>query len=94
MMDIKQIAIEAKLIRGKDLETTYSDWEKELNIFAQKIIAAYNAEWIAEPVAYFQLNGRIYEQTVHPINDIKYIKEFELDMENVFPLYTKPKEMK
>ena len=51
-MDIKQIAIEAGLISGNDLEATYSDWEKELNLFAQKIIAARDAEWMAGLVGY------------------------------------------
>jgi hypothetical protein len=48
MMDIKQIAIESGLISGNDLEATYLDWEKELNLFAQKIREARDAEWVSQ----------------------------------------------
>jgi len=51
-MNVKKLAIDSGLVNGSDTDTTYDDWEKEIELFAQKIIAARDAEWMAEPVAW------------------------------------------
>jgi hypothetical protein len=85
-MDIKKLAIESGLVSGNDLEATYSDWEKELNLFAEKLIAAYHAEWIAEPIGYVCKSENYTESLIS--DNAKLWGVYTI------PLYAQPKEMK
>lgn len=91
-MDIKQIAIESGLVSGNDIEATYSDWEKELNLFAQKIRDARDAEWMAEPFGYYWKTIKQDEEGVIFGPEVKDYPEWQL--EEMQPLYIQPKEVK
>jgi len=86
-MDIKKLAIESGLVGGNNKDVTYAEWEKELNLFAQKIREARDAEWMAEPVGYFEHSeGADY--------DYCYFAYSKNSNRQQTPLFAQPKEVK
>ena len=82
-MDIKSVLAECRIEINRQpwaKVVFYTLGDDELEIFAQKIIAARDAEWMAEPVAY----------TDGDDNRLKWYSEEGTST----PLFCKPKEVK
>jgi len=85
-MDIKQIADECGLIHMSGYVTVKYIGMEELELFAQKIKAARDAEWMAEPVGYVR-KCEYYTGSVIS-NDSNYYGGYSV------PIYIQPKEVK
>jgi len=89
-MDIKQIAAECCLTHeaGDGLHAI----SVSLIEFAQKIIDARDAEWMAEPFGYYWSTTTFDESGIITAEEVKDYPEWQL--KEMQPLYIQPKEVK
>jgi len=57
-MDIKKLTEEFLIIHGEDSDGQYAVMQHDIELFAQKIIAARDAEWMADPGAWVNEHPR------------------------------------
>jgi len=84
-MDIKKLAEECWTESIVDI---YDFYPSELELFAQKIIAARDAEWMAEPV------GVWHQGDTEEESDFFLGNQIDDDCEHCTKLFAQPKEVK
>jgi hypothetical protein len=95
MMDINKLAKECDavlFIDGQDNLYCINFRPSDLELFARKIKAARDAEWMVEPFGYYWNTTTSDESGIVTADEIKDYPEWQL--EEMQPLYAQPKEVK